>query len=84
MLTSFAVSRMSMKPCVYEIIFDAYNACSRSSMNCCLSPRKGSFWGPEMTLLARVRSDLMEDRQRAKTASPMRVTGAHSYYGAQG
>lgn len=57
------------------MIFDAYRACSKSSTNCCLSPLKGSFCGPEITLLARVRSALMADKQRANTASPMSVTG---------
>ena len=44
-------------------------------MNCCLSPVKGTFSGPGRTLEARVRSSLMAERHRAKTASPMRVTG---------
>lgn len=43
-------------------------------MNCFLSPLKASFCGPSMILLARVRSALSADKQRAKTASPIRVT----------
>ena len=74
-LYSLAASRMSMKPWAYEMILDAYRACSRSSMNCFLSPVNGSICGPPMTLDARTRSSLIDDRQRAKTASPMRVTG---------
>lgn len=44
-------------------------------MNCCLSPWKGSRAGAAMILEARTRSSLMAERHRAKTASPMRVTG---------
>src|ERR1700761_9379497 len=47
-------------------------------MNCFLSPRKGSLFGAARTLLARVRSALIADKHRAKTASPIRVTKAFS------
>src|SRR5690349_18313900 len=43
-------------------------------MNCFLSPVNFAL-GPERIDEARTRSFLMAERQRAKTASPMRVTG---------
>ena len=45
------------------------------SMNCCLSPWKGSTAGAWITLEARTRSSFKDDKQRAKTASPIKVTG---------
>lgn len=45
------------------------------SMNCCLSPLKGSRSGPDKALEARIRSSLTADKHRAKTASPIKVTG---------
>ena len=46
-------------------------------MKSSLSPRNESLGGPEMTSLARTRSSLIADKQRAKTASPIRVTIVH-------
>ena len=45
-----------------------------SSINSFLSPRNTSE-GPLNILLAETLSDFKADRQRAKTASPIRVTG---------
>src|SRR5271155_5498393 len=72
--TKCYTSCINIKPCAYEIIFDAYRACSRSSRNCSLFPSnlldRPTNW---RTLEAWVRSALMDERQRASTASAISV-----------
>ena len=46
-----------------------------SSMKAFLSPSYLLVGGPESSLLAWTRSSFSEERQRAKTDSPIRVTG---------
>ncbi len=75
MHSSLLTSCMSMKPWAYEMIFDAYRACSRLARNSSLLPVNLLRLGPSSSLEARVRSSLSELRHLAKTASPMRVTG---------
>lgn len=48
--------------------------CSSLSMKAFLSPLK-AVSGPEICLEARPRSSRIAERQRAKTASPIKVTG---------
>jgi len=58
------------------MIFDAYKACSKSSRNCSLLPSNLlDLPTNSRTLEASVRSALMEERQRAKTDSAIKVTG---------